>query len=88
MPQAATLEMQESRREVDEWEDMIASQLIGRSQITVGEAADIVGIKSDKLDRFVQRRISGILRLLGYSRIVTSIDGRSVRVWARNAAAE
>jgi predicted P-loop ATPase len=53
---------QDKRLFHDAWEDTLHAHLEWRSQITIAEAADIIGIKSDQLDMLKQKRIAGILK--------------------------
>jgi predicted P-loop ATPase len=53
---------QDKRLFHDAWEDTLSRHLEWRTQITIAEAADIIGIKSDRLDMLSQKRLGAILR--------------------------
>ena len=57
---------QESRFEVDAWEQEIASFLVGRERVQVSEVArDVLGIDKAKIGTAEQRRIASVLSRLG-----------------------
>ncbi len=93
MPAEATRRAQESRRQADEWEEVVSDWLRDRgmlagAEITMIEVArEALEIKVDKLDRLTQRRIAEVLRALGFKRDV-AFHGKTRRVWKREAGAE
>jgi len=93
MPAEATRKAQESRRQADEWEEVVSDWLRDRgmlagAEITMIEVArEALEIKVDKLDRLTQRRIAEVLRALGFKRDV-AFHGKTRRVWKREAGAE
>ena len=68
MPMVETSLEQELRREVDEWESVISTWLLGRSEVTVTAVLEnCLEIKKEKHERILQRRVTGILRLLKWT---------------------
>ena len=87
MPEG-TKEVQEARRQQDEWEHIIDRWLAGHDYgelgYTIAEVADkALMIHMDRLDRMVQIRISRAMRVLGYeNKIVRRGEPlRSTRAW-------
>lgn len=92
IPEAAARNAQESRRQADEWEAIIANWLreLGPmiEEITMREVAkEALEIKVDKLDRLTQRRIADCLRALGWQRGFSFYD-KTARVWKRAGVEE
>lgn len=81
MPKGLTEEIQESRREHDEWEDLIGTYLVGKSEVKLVDVGLKLGIQEDRLDKGVQRRLGKILRWAGWESSIVSIGGRSERRW-------
>jgi predicted P-loop ATPase len=68
---------QESRFEVDAWEQEIASFLVGRGRVTVTEVArSALYIEAAKIGTAEQRRIANVLVRLGWARGKRTNDGR------------
>lgn len=79
---AVTANEQEERRQVDEWESIIAEALVERKSITTREVADYLKIDIAKLDMIVQKRIANVLRTLGWEKSKErDVHGRLIRVW-------
>lgn len=68
MPGDQTAEQQEWRRQMDEWETIIADFVKLKDETTVKEVAtEALKIDLSKLDLLVQRRIGKILRTIGWT---------------------
>jgi putative DNA primase/helicase len=84
MPADRTALEQESRRQYDEWESIIQEYLIGQGEITVAEIGKgALDIDAGKLDQPLQRRISKILRQLGWRNATLKRGGKTVRRWVK-----
>ncbi len=86
----STEEVQEQRRDTDEWEHIIESYVEthnpGEFGFLISEIAkDCLNITTDKLDKRSQNRIGKILRLLGFENKVVRRGGASVasRSWLK-----
>jgi predicted P-loop ATPase len=73
---------QEFRRNSDEWEDVVAHFLAGRSETTTHEVAK-EGLQIDigRLDNFTQRRIGRVLQILGWKKAVRKRYNRNMKIW-------
>jgi predicted P-loop ATPase len=84
-PKDKTLEQQEMRREVDEWQDRVEDYITrpgNQGYCTVLQVAED-GLKFDvkNIDARVQRRIATILSVLGWDKCTKNLGGKSKRVW-------
>lgn len=69
MPEEEAEEVQESRRQRDEWEDVVADYVAGQNEVSLKQIAlEVLHIEIAKLDIGIQRRIGRILTSLYYSR--------------------
>jgi putative DNA primase/helicase len=77
----------ESRRDADSWEEIIEHWLIGKAETSTTDILlDCLKIELSKHDSLVQRRVSRIMRVLGYKLVVTKdASRRSKRTWRKNA---
>jgi putative DNA primase/helicase len=79
-----TAEIQESRRQHDEWESVISQYLIDRDEVTLGTIATAcLGILLAKLDAMTQRRIGKVLRQLNWEAKAIRENGVVKRVWTK-----
>lgn len=86
MPAEDTKSQQEARRDTDEIEPVVASWLIGKSVVSVGEVmTDLMNVPLERQDKTLQMRISRVLRALKWVRPQqpTYRDGKMVRLWFR-----
>jgi predicted P-loop ATPase len=70
--------VQDGRQWHDAWAERVEPLVSARSQITISELAQLLGLDTNRLDRMAQRRLADILRSLGW-RKVRSTNG--ARVW-------
>lgn len=85
LPDEAFME-QEARREHDEWEDVIADWLIGKSRVTsIQIAIGALGLKEAKdFDRRMQLRMSNVMRVVGWKKAVLREDGLNRKFWVKS----
>jgi predicted P-loop ATPase len=81
VPVDATLEEQESRRQYDEWENIIQEYMVGKSELTLTDLAAFIGLDKSKIDLQVQRRMGAVLRRYGWTSKVTRRGLSLLRVW-------
>lgn len=83
MPGEATRKAQESRRQHDEWEDVIADYLIGRDEVRLQDVmVEALKIDIAKQDRVAQLRAANAMRVCGFRREVAWRTGTR-RLWVR-----
>jgi predicted P-loop ATPase len=70
---------QESRFDADAWEDIIRESLAAKVETTVADVGNALGIPKRDLDTVKQKRITAVLRRLGWERHRTKV----VRLWRR-----
>ncbi len=84
VPQAEAEALQESRRNVDEWEDSIAAYLGTRSSVTPDEVfRECLKIDLDKRTDQMSKRLSGCMRVLGWKKGFSREGGKGHRVWRK-----
>jgi len=85
MPKERTLEEQESRREVDEWQDTVEDYICRNGNpgfCTVTDVAEnSLKFNIKDVDARVQRRIAAILSVLGWEKCVKRYGSKLKRVW-------
>ncbi|MFA5350903.1 MAG: virulence-associated E family protein, partial [Candidatus Omnitrophota bacterium] len=83
VPVEATKAVQEANRQSDEWEDVLRDYLARNTPpYTVVEIAEgCFGIKTDKLDKATQMRLGRCLRVLGYNKKLSMVNGKVCRNW-------
>ncbi len=87
MPAQATAAVQEERRQVDEWENILEGFLKHKIEVRMHEMAmDALKIDAARLDRFVQQRIAGILRAMGWDKHNVTREGVQMKVWRKTGA--
>lgn len=77
---------QDSRREVDAWEeiiegglnDLIVESSTGRKQVATSNLWELIGIEASRRDRTGALRISEIMQRLGYERWKLRVEGKMV----------
>lgn len=85
MPASLTEIEQESRREGDEWEDIIHDWVLGKSEVLLKDVAvDCLKIDIGKLDVNIQRRLGKIMRKLGWVNRNRRDEGIQRKVWIKN----
>lgn len=86
VPEEKTKEVQELRRQTDEWEDIIESFLYDKPQVTLKQVAlDALHIEPAKLDIGTQRRIGRILTMFYYKKKTKRFGpGNVAKVWERD----
>ena len=65
-PRGMTLQEQEERRHVDEFEEIVQNYLAGKYEVKLLEIAEHIGIRQADFDRGSQMRIAKIVRFLGW----------------------
>lgn len=89
MPEVATKDQQEARRDADELESVLAHWLGSRTEISVSEVMnDLMQIPLERQDRATQMRIGKCLRAIGWAKPSSPVwrGGRAVRVWTRQGS--
>lgn len=87
MPQEATVAEQATRRQTDEWEDIIADFLIGKTEVSVTQiATEALRIDVGKLDKSTQIRIAKSLHQIGWERHQAWRINRNVKIWRRRGS--
>jgi hypothetical protein len=61
-------EHQEAARQHDEWEEILKRDLLGTVRITLEEAANKIGLKTDRLDKSTQIRLGLAMSAIGFVR--------------------
>ena len=79
MPAGITAQEQESRRQVDEWEQIVADFLTDRKAASTRDVADFLKIDTAKLDMVLQKRIANVMRTLGWERERMRVEGGRMR---------
>lgn len=82
-PHEETLEVQESRRDRDAWEDLLKNELTMGLPVTMADAGKLLGITADKLDMRTQKRIGIAMKKVGYVRKLYRISGEVKRRWEK-----
>lgn len=81
MPSTLTKQEQESRYKHDEWEHIIAQYLINKDQITIADICENC-LQLRKSEFSLQtKRISLILKKIGWESKIIKISGASKRIW-------
>lgn len=88
VPTDETAAVQESRRDKDAWEDILADRLSGTPFVTLEEAAKLLGITTDKIDRRTQQRLAIALKKSNYRQDQRRIMGRMTRGWEHSNGTE
>lgn len=82
VPQEQAEFEQENRRQSDAWEDAISTWLIGRNETTVLDVARLALMMDiSDVDKLKQMRIANSLRAAGWRKVVTKVEGKSVKKW-------
>lgn len=83
VPQAATSQEQEERRQYDEWENIIEIFIRDscQNETTLTQVAAHVGVDKAKMDINVQRRLGSILRRMGWISSTKRTGDFTQRVW-------
>jgi predicted P-loop ATPase len=71
---------QDKRLFHDAWEETLAVDLEWRSSITIGDAAQVIGIPRERLDMLAQKRLGAILRKLKWTK---GFDAQGRKVWRK-----
>lgn len=75
----------EKRRDVDVWEPIVEEWLVGKVRARADEVLrDAVNVETARQDQMVQKRMSRIMKNLGWRVCVTKENGRSFREWRKN----
>lgn len=78
----AAQEEQDARREADPWESAVARFLVGKVLVTSSEVLSAaIGMDLARQDQAAQKRISGVLRRLGWSRTLRRIGEKPTRAF-------
>lgn len=88
MPEIATKQQQEARRDSDELEAVLADWLLGRNEVSVHAImSDMMGVPLERQDKSLQMRIGKALRALKWSKPAVPVwrGGKLARVWRRPA---
>lgn len=86
VPTDETFELQEARREHDDWEDALRDKISFIEQVTLLEAMNLLGIPMERMDGRAHKRVAHVLKQLGFKRKVSRIEGELKRLWVRNGA--
>lgn len=86
VPTQATLDVQEERRQYDEWENIVSTFLHDscQTEAMMVEIAAAVGVDKGHLDVNVQRRLGAILRRMGWVSKVVRKGGFLQRAWVQS----
>lgn len=80
-PRGMTLQEQEERRHVDEFEEIVQNYLAGKYEVKLLEIAEHIGIRQADFDRGSQMRIAKIVRFLGWQCHLIRRGDFVVRLW-------
>ncbi len=81
MPETAAAE-QESRRQADDWEEVIAKYLVGRLETSTMEVAkDCLYFNPKEIGRAEQMRVARCLKVLGWTKHDAWRDGKVLKKW-------
>jgi len=69
-------------RTSDPWEEPIGTFIENREWVRVNDILDHLRIDIDRQDRSHQMRVASILKVMGWSKNIRSMDKKRVRVWA------
>lgn len=86
MPEEATKQQQEARRDSDELEAVLAHWLLGKSEISVQAImSELMLVPLERQDKPLQMRVGKALRALKWRKPVAPVwrGGKAVRVWQR-----
>jgi putative DNA primase/helicase len=84
VPKESAIEEQEARRQVDMWEDVISTYLLGKTETSMADiATGVLKIEPGKLDLRIQHRIGRILRFLGWNNLPKKRAGKTIRLWSK-----
>jgi predicted P-loop ATPase len=84
MPQQETLDQQDRRQHIDEWEHVIAAFLDRRVEITAIEiAVECLKIEIGRFDKPTQMRVGAILKHLKWERGKAWREGKTASIWTR-----
>ncbi len=79
---AMTAQVQESRRQSDEWEPLIEDWLDGKRGVLIADIAfGCLKMDASKLDLMTQRRIGNIMRVLKWEKRAARVGYKSVKAW-------
>lgn len=81
VPQELTQAEQESRRDYDEWENIVQEYSIGKVEINLMELAASMGFDKSKIDKNSQRRLGTILRHMGWERRTVRRGLTTPKLW-------
>lgn len=75
----------DARRDVDSWESVIDAWLAGVDRPTTSDIlSDCLKLDIGRHDQMVQKRVSRVMRVLGWRQHVTKVGSRNIRVWVKN----
>ena len=80
---AAVRDVQESRRQIDEWEIAISAIVSNKSQITTRDIAYALKIDIANLDMQTQRRITNIMRFLKWEKKTVLVEDIPTIYWVK-----
>jgi len=69
-------------RTSDPWEESIGTFIENREWVRVTDILDHLRIDIDRQDRSHQMRVASILKVMGWSKNIRSMDNKRIRVWA------
>lgn len=88
VPKEETLQVQEVRREQDEWESILARELAVTHRVTLTDAAAYLKVTIDKLGIREQKRIGSVLRQIGFKRTTLRNEGVLQKIWVKNGVSD
>jgi putative DNA primase/helicase len=75
---------QEAARMDDAWEEILGDRLKERKTASMTEAAELLSVRPDKLDKSTQVRIGFVLNAIGFKRKRVREEGRRVYLYERD----
>jgi predicted P-loop ATPase len=67
----------------DPWHDPIADFVDRKEWVAVTSVLNYLQLDLNRQERAHQMRVAGVLKLLGWSKTLRTVDGKRVRVWVR-----
>jgi hypothetical protein len=84
LPELEVVELQEQRREVEPWEELLKEKTMLLERISLVEAMALLGIPNERMDNRLSKRVAQALRRLGFAAKSFKIQGEVKRFWYKN----
>lgn len=78
--------LQEERREVEPWEELLKEKTMLLGRVTTVEAMALLGIPNERMDNRLSKRVSQALRRLGFASKPFRVEGELKRYWYKNGS--